>query len=557
MSPMPRIRKPRAGLPAALTLSTLLMSSLFAQAASDEPRGGDGPGTESHEAPIPAAVGSAPPAAEAAAETAPTAEPAATGAPDHAVAAAGAGPVEEQELPVGSVMLDGVEVLKLLSARGSRSAKERAREASSALARAIKANNLDVRYKVEADGAAIFVGDVPVLQLFAEDAKAAGDSSLEVHAAQVAERLGDALANERRRKSIANTVLSLALAVLLALVGLFMMRRIGLLTERFQAWVDGHKEGSLALRAAGFEVLSSAASRVALFWGIAVLKWGSWLGLLYAYLVLVSSMFTATQGLAEKLTELALSPLRAALARFGALLPELFALVVVGVLVVFLIRLSQSFFSSVKQGDTQLAWLPRELAAPADALTRTLIVLLALVVAAPLFAGDHDGAIFRIGTYCLIAVALACVPLLASAALGVVLVLSRYLRLGDSVRLGKVSGRVEAFGMLHIELSGAQGAVTKVPYLGVLLCPLKVGGDSELSCSLEVDPTAPPRRVIEQLLLSANKLGADARVELVRLDGKGARYMIHLKRVTPAARSEFLILASEALAEAGIKLGAK
>ena len=73
--------------------------------------------------------------------------------------------------------------------------------------------------------AVIYGGTAPILQLYPEDAAAAGDSSLAVHAASVTEQIADAFRGERRRKARHLHDLLAVVLVLSGLVALWLLRK--------------------------------------------------------------------------------------------------------------------------------------------------------------------------------------------------------------------------------------------------------------------------------------------------------------------------------------------
>ena len=74
-------------------------------------------------------------------------------------------------------------VFSLRVARGTQSPESRARDASQALGTALNgAGPKHVEVREEGESATVFVDAAPILQLWTEDAAAAGDASLSVHA---------------------------------------------------------------------------------------------------------------------------------------------------------------------------------------------------------------------------------------------------------------------------------------------------------------------------------------------------------------------------------------
>src|SRR5271166_981150 len=92
-------------------------------------------------------------------------------------------------------------------ARGGQSAESRALAATHALAAGLEtAGPKQVHVDEDAERATLFVGTAPVLQLGPEDAAAAGDASLHIHAAAAKAILEQAVRAELKRQSLQDLV---------------------------------------------------------------------------------------------------------------------------------------------------------------------------------------------------------------------------------------------------------------------------------------------------------------------------------------------------------------
>src|SRR6478752_173896 len=107
---------------------------------------------------------------------------------------------EVPETKPARVTLHDQMVFVLRTGSGPLSAEARAREATLALGRAVKATT-PVPVFVDMSGALAVVraGSTPIVQLGAEDAELAGDASVEVHASRIASAVRDALRREQER----------------------------------------------------------------------------------------------------------------------------------------------------------------------------------------------------------------------------------------------------------------------------------------------------------------------------------------------------------------------
>lgn len=441
-------------------------------------------------------------------------------------------------------------------ARGDRSAVERAKASQSAIDTLLAHPDLlgEVRYEEAQGSAVVFVDKTPVLTLGPEDAEATGDPSLGVLAAQVSARLSDAVSSERKRNTIATTVFGISLLVFSALIAFWLLGRASHHSERLRVWIDENPERLGAIRLGKVELVSAGAARgsssIALTLGYRLIQFA--IG--YAWLIFSLSLFESTRGYTERLTGLMLTPLSALATRIGGALPVFFVAGIAVLAVSVLVRFVGLFFDSVARGDTTILWLPRDLARPTSMLVRFGIVVTSLVLASPMITGEADGALSRVGIVALVAVALACTPLLASAAAGAVIVYGRRLKKGQLVEFGGRAGRVQDVRLLDVRLEDAGSCDVSVPHILGLFHPTRVHRHPPLaSVDVVVDPFASQADVEHALLEAARSISSRGRVELVYFDGAGAHWRVH--SATHRGATTLGRAIQDALTKLGVGLG--
>jgi hypothetical protein len=447
-------------------------------------------------------------------------------------------------------------VFVVRAARGGRSAAERAKTAQNAIDAALSHPEQlgDPRAEETQGTAVVYIGKTPVLTLGPEDVEASGEANLGVLSAQATTRLADAVSSERKRSAIATTVFSVSLLVFSALIAFWLLGRAAEVATKLRTWMADNPERLAAIRLGKIELVSAGATRggssIALTLGYRLTQ----IAIAYAWLIFGLSLFESTRGYTEKLTGLMVTPLYSLATRIGSGLP-VFLLAGVAVLAVsVLVRFVGLFFDSVSRGDTKITWLSRDLARPTSVLLRFGIVVVALVVASPLITGESDGALSRVGIIALVAVALAATPLLASAAVGAVVVYGRRLRKGELVEFGGRAGRVQDVRLLDVRLEDAGACDVSVPHLLGLFHPTRVHRHPPLgSVDVVVDPAAPQADVERGLLEAARMISSRGRVELVYLDGAGAHWRVH--SVTHRGDLTLGRAVQDALTKLGVGLG--
>jgi hypothetical protein len=448
-------------------------------------------------------------------------------------------------------------VFEVLVPRGGRSPEERAAEATKVVERLVEETEPpEVRVHEEGDVAVIYGGKSPIIQLGPEDAAAAGDASLGVHAEGVAAKVRAALRAERQRSAVATTVFAFSLLVFSGLIAFLLVRKVGELLERLRTWLDDNPSKLPALRAHGIEVVQPAAVRGGIAFALSGATLIARIGIFYAWVLIALSLFDLTRRYSERLTGFVLAPVSALVGRVVVGLPLVIIALVTILAVGVALRFVRLLFSSVARGETTVGWMPRDLAEPTSILVRAGIVVVTLVVAAPLVTGTDDGTLSRAGVVALVALGLAATPLFACAAVGVAVVFGRRLHVGDLASVGGRVGRVRALTMLEVQLEDADGGAVYVPHLVSLWQPTRVVGRSApLTVAISVDPACDLATVVELANTTASNLGTRPRVEVVGIDADGAHLRVSLVPRTGSDRSALFIALSATLRAEGVALG--
>lgn len=504
--------------------------------------------------PEPAPIASAVPEPSAAPEP----EPTPSAAPEPSAPPSAAPPAPSASAEAGSpVRVGDVTVFQLLVGHGSQTAKARAEAAAAALKEAISSHKPeDVRVEERGEGAAVYAGKVLVIELYPEDASAAGELSVKEHAARVATQIREAMRREQKRSAIATTVFSLSLVVLALLFAVYLLRKLGEFTERARDYIVTHPDRIPALRIYSLEVVQPAALRSALVVGFGALRFVAQVSIIYLWLLGSLSLFETTRPYTEKLTGLVISPITGLLGRVVATIPMLVVTALTAVALLVVLRFVAMFFGSVARGETRVAWLPAELAGPTSLLLRMGIVAAALVFAAPVVTGDSQGALARAGTVVVAALGLAATPLLATALAGAAVLYSGRLSPGDLTRVGSRSGRVKSVGLLDVQLESDDGSLVRIPHLLLFFQTSElVAAAGRVGVELVVAAEEKPGPVEELLAAAAARVGDDVKVQLLGADADGLRYRVSVESEGETARGELLKVVLEALSERGVRLG--
>src|SRR5262249_27099851 len=145
------------------------------------------------------------------------------------------------------------------------------------------------------EGVALLVGETPIVELTAEDARAVGTDDLSLYASVAAQRLDAGLKAERRRLQIQDAVFSFSLAVFITLLAFLALRLVGRLGRQLQETLLADRERVSALRLGSVEVASRRMVRGAIRLGLVVGAWVLQLVVLYVWVLSVLSLFRPTR----------------------------------------------------------------------------------------------------------------------------------------------------------------------------------------------------------------------------------------------------------------------
>jgi small-conductance mechanosensitive channel len=438
-----------------------------------------------------------------------------------------------------------------------KTAEERARAATEALGRAFDAPDAqEVRVVRQGDAAQIFAGAIPIIDLYAADAEAAGAADLDAYAADIAGRTREVIKSEKKRSAIASTVFSFAFVIFFALISFYVLRKIGEFFERARKWALDSPDRISGIKFQSQVVVGPAAARggvlVALILGRSVAQ----IGVVYLWLVFSLSLFQTTRPYTEKLTGLITTPLSTLAGKIAESLPVAVLAALSAVAVYILLRFVQLFFEAVERRQTQLAWLPADLAEPTSVLVRLAIVVVAVVYLGPVLIGDQQGSLAKTGTISLLAFALASTPLLANVVVGGLVVYGRRVRVGQHVELGKRTGKVLTVGLFDVVLQDADGCHVHVPHLNSVLHPTRILGESpRVAVEFSVSPAIAPATARKVLHDAAAAIGNYPVVELASIDADAQHYRVTVLTKSGVTASDVRIALAEAMKTGGVTLG--
>ena len=326
-------------------------------------------------------------------------------------------------------------------------------------------------------------------------------------AAAAAERLAAALRARQDQRSIPLFLRAIGLsalatlALVLLLVAVFKLRRRS--TGAVSAFAQRRASG---LARKGFDPapLIVAAARGLLqlaAWAVAVV-------LLDVWITFVLGRFPATAPLADALTSRVLGIVGGlALEALGAV-PGLVAVAVIFLVTRALSSFLSGLFARVGAGTLAVPGLYPETVGATRRIAQAVLWLAALAAAYPYLPGSNSEAVKGLSLLLGVMVSLGSTGIMSQAMSGLVVIYSRSLAVGDSIRCGDVEGVVSEVGILSTKLITLRGAEVTLPNNVVVaggvrnFSRLNHGEGALLSTTVTIGYDAPWRQV-EALLVGA------------------------------------------------------
>lgn len=350
----------------------------------------------------------------------------------------------------------------------------RASAASRVLDAAVHRGETKVVSQMEGEVAKISVGTALLVELSQADATAAGHRDLRAYAADTSRRIRSALSEERTRRTLASRVLSVSSVVFLGFVAWMLVGVVGRTARRTTLRIERDKSVVGAIRVGELELLPAAAARDALrlliFGGLWLVRFG----LFYFWILAALSLFDSTRPLAGRATGFLFAPALDLLGQMVARLPLLLALLLTFGVVLLMVRFVTLYCAGIERREIQSAWIRPETARTSGTLLVVALCLAALLFVSPLFAGNADGSLPRIGLLLMGAIALGATPFLGSCLLGIRAVYENAWRPGDLIDYGGQRGRVEEIGLYDVTMRAEDGAQLRVPHLMSLWYPTRI-----------------------------------------------------------------------------------
>jgi small-conductance mechanosensitive channel len=186
------------------------------------------------------------------------------------------------------------------------------------------------------------------------------------------------------------------------------------------------------------------------------------------FLTLVFSLYPQTEGFVHVLMDKMNLVLSEFWKKTLALLPNLFALVVITTITRLALRLLRFFYNGLQQGKIRFSAIHPEVVEPTYQLSRFLVIAFALVAAFPYIPGSSSPVFKGLSIFVGFLLSLGSTSLITNIISGIVLTYSRGLKIGDRVQIGDTVGDVIDRTLLITRVRTIKNVIITIPNVMVM-----------------------------------------------------------------------------------------
>jgi len=292
---------------------------------------------------------------------------------------------------------------------------------------------------------------------------------LEQLAGNYRESIIKAVNDERNNRSWINILYRYGMLILILVVLVLIIVLIIRLFRFFGRQFEVKKDQWLKqLNIGTYELLSKEQELQWIKTILRILKWLTIILAVYFALPFAFRLFPFSQGWAEKLLELALTPVRKMFSAITGYLPNLFTIAVILLVMKYVNKLVRYIFNEIEAGKLVIPGFYSDWAMPTFSIARFLLLAFTFVLIFPYLPGS-DSAVFKgVSVFIGVLFSLGSSTAIANMIAGLVITYMRPFKIGDRIKLGDVSGDVIEKSLLVTRLKTIKNEEITIPNSAIL-----------------------------------------------------------------------------------------
>ena len=225
--------------------------------------------------------------------------------------------------------------------------------------------------------------------------------------------------------------------------------------------VKGRKIPSFKIQ--NWEVINSQRLITFILWLAHIWRTVLTLLALYIYVPLVLSFFPQTAPMAPTIFNFVAEPLKDMARTLVGYIPNIFIIIVIGVITAYALKLIRFFFDEIEKGNIEFEGFYADWATPSYMLVRTLVLAFATIVIFPYIPGSGSSAFKGVSVFFGILISLGSSSSIANIVAGTVITYMRPFRVGDMVKVNETLGVVTEKNLLVTRIKTDKNVDVTVP----------------------------------------------------------------------------------------------
>lgn len=346
-------------------------------------------------------------------------------------------------------------------------APDRAKNMSEAILEAAKSNdNRPEDFRILTDdrinATLLMCKDDLIAAVFEYEAVAMGMTADEL-AQQRIETIRQAVIDYRQDVSGRALIIDAGVAVVAIVLLLVLLKVISRLRRRLDGFLEKRLSGKTLFKILTGDGLATFARTAIRLIHFVVVVW-----LILMTFNFILSLFPWTHGVASRIFEMALGPVKTFGTAFVEYIPSLFFLAFTVVATIFVLRGIRFFFDEIRAKRLRIRGFHSDWASPTFNIVRLAVVAFAFVLAFPYIPGSNSAAFKGMSIFIGVIVSLGSGSSVANIISGVILIYMRPFEIGDRVRIGDTVGDVVDRNLLTTRLRTTKNERVTIPNTNIL-----------------------------------------------------------------------------------------
>jgi len=201
---------------------------------------------------------------------------------------------------------------------------------------------------------------------------------------------------------------------------------------------------------------------------VTAVRWIMYISLIYIALPIIFSIFPFSRNWADMLFQLIWSPFKGVLLAVWKYMPNLFSIIVIYVVMMYVIRFVKYIFNEIDTEKLKINGFHADWAMPTYSIVKFLLYAFMFVLIFPYLPGSDSNIFKGVSVFVGVLFSLGSSSAIANIVAGLVITYMRPFKLGDRVKIGDVFGDVEEKNLLVTRVKTPKNEIITIPNSSVL-----------------------------------------------------------------------------------------